>query len=314
MRTALLCAVLLLMAFPVLADPGLTVIPDGPVVRGRVTTFSIQVTGVNITKLWDLSFKAELNEYLTGKANFAGPKGVVLLVPGPLLQGEPPIMSGPKADGKEIMKGHPLATQKSGSGGVFKNFFLKTISKPGELFRLYIYVPIDFKPANLGVRTSIVPVLISSIEAHDSQGNPITVSLDYHTVTVDLRRFGDVNNDGATNQSDTIRILQGIVGLRPLTDVEQWYADVQPATTTGVPMDTFRYLGDGHINLGDAMRTLMYLVGLWDQYWWPDKVVTPPACDPNDPTCVPACDPNDPTCVPACDPNDPTCQNPPTPP
>jgi hypothetical protein len=299
---ALLPVLLFFLCASAWADPGLSIVPDGPVVRGKITTVSVFGVGDDVKKLWDLSFSVSLNEYLVSKAGFAGPKGATLLQPGARIVNDDPIISGPKADGDPIMKNHPFAGQKSGSGGDFKVFLAKTVFQPGELFRISLYVPIDFDASKMGIRNNVVPALFSGIEAHDQSGNTITVSLDYRTVTVDLRKYGDVNNDNSVNQGDAIRILQAIVGLRPLSPTEAWYADVQPASTTGVPMDSLRYLGNSTVNLGDAMRVLMYLVGLWDAFWWPDKPKAP------------ACDPSDPSCAPACDPNDPACSNPPPPP
>jgi hypothetical protein len=75
---------------------------------------------------------------------------------------------------------------------------------------------------------------------------------------------GDVNGDGEANIQDVVLILRAGVGLDTLTDDQKLAADMAPDTGTDG-----REVGDGSVDVADAVRILEYTVGLIPEEIWP---------------------------------------------
>jgi len=108
---------------------------------------------------------------------------------------------------------------------------------------------------------------ILSFTAYDAAGNSRAGSV---TVTVSNSRSttvkrGDLNGDGKINIADALLALKQSVGLTPVTSTAKTVAsavvdvpdgDVAPLDASGAP------LGDGKIDISDALVILKYSVGL----------------------------------------------------
>ncbi|WP_281999185.1 Ig-like domain-containing protein [Geotalea uraniireducens] len=96
-----------------------------------------------------------------------------------------------------------------------------------------------------------------SAKAYDAAGNVGQSSSQTVTVSNVVIMKGDVDGDGAITVKDVLAVLKAVSDPTLLTTAIQTYGDVAPLdTVTGKPV------GDGKIDVNDALLLLQYVVGM----------------------------------------------------
>jgi hypothetical protein len=88
--------------------------------------------------------------------------------------------------------------------------------------------------------------MLSSALASDLQGKAVSLALQSGTFTVGALRRGDVNQDGVINTQDVVRLIQHLIGAKPLAGSGLQEADVNQ---------------DGQVNSLDLSRLTQLLSG-----------------------------------------------------
>jgi hypothetical protein len=241
--------------------PDIVAVPQGMDLRGRIMPIRF-ILDKTVQRLGSITFICDTSAFslFFVSEELGGP----MLHPGEILSAQSPVFSDRAGPGTDPVKKIFIRGQ-----GFVAGFDQINASGPGEIASLSIFQNTDLIGQDY-YNTKEVQLLFG-ITASDTDGIPMKLTLEPHPLHIpaDLRLFGDVNRDGKFDLGDVILCLRRVVGLMDLDEASLYYADLFPASKTGVLMPNGRLIGDGVVTSADVIQMLRIVTGYW-KYWWPD--------------------------------------------